>query len=82
MREEKEEKKEKEKEMTPEEMKLREMLWLRHGCEFGTLYGDDGEMQCNKCHIDFKRMEVWVIESIFHDIGVHLLKQHIEKGEI
>jgi hypothetical protein len=33
--------------------KLRELLWLNHGCV--GLYGDDGEMQCGKCLIDFKR---------------------------
>ena len=32
-------------------------LWLEHGCPKSTLYGDDGEMQCNRltCMIDFKR---------------------------
>lgn len=36
-----------------DEMILRKLLWLRHGCE--GLYGDDGEMQCGVCGIDFKR---------------------------
>jgi len=31
----------------------RETLWLRHGHE--GLYGDDGEMQCGICLVDFKR---------------------------
>ena len=35
------------------EYELRETLWLRHGCV--GLYGDDGEMQCGSCMIDFKR---------------------------
>ena len=35
---------------------LRKYLWLRHGCD--GLYGDDGEMQCNRCRIDFKRDSV------------------------
>lgn len=34
---------------------LRRMLWLRHGCPTSAQYGDDGEMQCNACMIDFKR---------------------------
>lgn len=36
---------------------LRRLLWLRHGCSQQSLYGDDGEMQCNNagCMIDFKR---------------------------
>jgi hypothetical protein len=43
----------------------RELLWLRHGCPRHMLYGDDGEMQCNHCMADFKRMppekvrEIW-----------------------
>ena len=47
-----------------EEMFLRQMLWLSHGCPFPALYGDDGEMQCNSCMIDFKRMEPSEILSI------------------
>lgn len=37
------------------ELKLRELLWLRHGCSYPALYGDDGNMQCSKCRIDFKK---------------------------
>jgi hypothetical protein len=37
-------------------MKLKAMLWLKHGCGIGALYGDDGELQCGTCMIDFKRM--------------------------
>lgn len=33
--------------------RLRRVLWLRHGCS--GLYGDDGEMQCGACSLDFKR---------------------------
>jgi len=37
-----------------ENKKLRHLLWLNHNkCE--GLYGDDGEMQCNECRIDFLR---------------------------
>lgn len=45
-------------EMAKENKILRKLLWLRHGCELVTLYGDDGEMQCGTCSIDFKRMSV------------------------
>lgn len=42
-----------------EVMALRQLLWLHHGCSVSTLYGDDGEMQCNNCvdhkPIDFMR---------------------------
>lgn len=37
------------------DQKWRQLLWLRHGCDLTSLYGDDGEMQCNHCVIDFKR---------------------------
>ena len=44
-------------------MALRQMLWLRHGCPLSCLYGDDGEMQCNCTNrhhksIDFLRDSV------------------------
>jgi hypothetical protein len=35
---------------------LRESWWLSHGCSFGALYGDDGEMNCGNCLADFKRL--------------------------
>jgi hypothetical protein len=44
-----------------ENRKLRELLWLFHN-RTHTLYGDDGEMQCSACWIDFKRDSV---ESIY-----------------
>jgi hypothetical protein len=41
------------------EAKLREELWINHGCNVAVLYGDDGEMQCanTAAHrlADFKR---------------------------
>lgn len=41
-----------------DDRRWREMLWYHHGCPSQTLYGDDGELQCNNlsCMIDFKRM--------------------------
>lgn len=36
----------------------RQWLWINHGCDFGALYGDDGEMSCGNCHIDCKRMSI------------------------
>jgi len=48
------------------EKKLRELLWLNHGCSKSGLYGDDGEMQCNNGEnhqwIDFKRDSAEEIE--------------------
>lgn len=40
---------------------LRRLLWFGHGCT--GLYGDDGEMQCSSCGIDFKRNPVDRIEE-------------------
>ena len=38
------------------ELLIRKWLWLSHNCtDTPILYGDDGEMQCNSCMIDFKR---------------------------
>lgn len=50
--------------------KFRELLWLRHGCSVADLYGDDGEMSCNKCMIDFKRASAESIEEMFYKHGV------------
>lgn len=58
-----------------EEMILREVLWLSHGCSFSSLYGDDGEMQCNHCMIDFKRMEPSKILSIRKNVVFNDLKK-------
>jgi hypothetical protein len=46
-----------------EEKILRELLWIRHGHE--ELYGDDGEMQCGRCGIDFKRYSPSTIRAIW-----------------
>ncbi len=40
----------------PAEDVLRQYLWLSHG-HVG-LYGDDGEMQCGICHVDYKRDDI------------------------
>lgn len=43
-------------------IEIRKQLWLAHGCGFNYLYGDDGEMQCNRSpFIDFKRDDEAVI---------------------
>lgn len=40
-----------------ENIKLRIFMWINHNpkCTLGSLYGDDGEMQCSNCKIDFKK---------------------------
>lgn len=42
-------------------LEFRKWLWLNHGCDIGTLYGDDGEMQCGKCRLDFKKSTIDVL---------------------
>lgn len=50
-------------ELPENERILRRLLWLRHG-HYG-LYGDDGEMQCGDCRLDFLRNTVLEIEQSF-----------------
>ena len=42
---------------------LRQLLWLNHGCDIMHQYGDDGEMQCAFCMVDFKRETLPIIEE-------------------
>lgn len=48
--------------MRKERDRLRDILWLRHGCPSAVLYGDDGKMDCNACLIDFKNGTIDEIE--------------------
>jgi hypothetical protein len=48
---------------------LRKLLWLRHGCPISALYGDDGEMQCPVCKIDFLRDSPEKIRESFIQLG-------------
>lgn len=60
--------------LSDEERTLRRMLWLRHDpSHFHLLYGDDGEMQCAECRIDFLRMPPQEIEERFYVIGMERL---------
>ena len=49
----------------PEEIErlLRKEWWVNHGHDYATLYGDDGEMACNACPADFKRMPLDVLHG-------------------
>ena len=38
-----------------ENEQLRAFFWMNHGCDSSALYGDDGELQCCMCQLDFKR---------------------------
>lgn len=48
---------------------LRELLWSAHSCSPQYQYGDDGEMQCQACVLDFKRDSVKVIEHRFSEMA-------------
>jgi hypothetical protein len=65
-----------------ENKKLRELLWLRHGCPFYCLYSDDGEMQCHYCGIDFKRDSIEKIEDVFSKQSIEKYKEHLKAGRI
>lgn len=49
---------------------LRRLLAVRHGCPPGALYGDDGELFCNACMIDFRREPVERIAARFTARGL------------
>ena len=61
---------------------LRYYLWLRHGCSISALYGDDGEMQCGACGIDFKRLSVAEIERTFVQQGYRKLRDSVTGIEV
>lgn len=60
------------------ELAARKALWLGHG-HTHALYGDDGEMQCAKCLIDFKRMTPAEIEERFQWIAAGRLMTNEER---
>ena len=47
--------------MNNDELRLRYLLWAQHPC--GGKYGDDGEMQCGACGVDFRRDSPASIEA-------------------
>lgn len=50
---------------SPLDLEIRKLLWLRHGCPINALYGDDGEMQCGICLVDFRRDSAEDIKAKF-----------------
>jgi hypothetical protein len=62
--------------------RLQKLLWLRHDPNhFSILYGDDGEMQCSACLIDFKRMDAEKIEAIWQDRALRKLAEKQAKND-
>lgn len=57
---------------TKEENELRKMLFLQHSHDNSSacLYGDDWEMSCGVCHIDFVRDSVEMIRQKNYDFNM------------
>ena len=57
---------------TKEENELRYMLFMQHSHDGSSacLYGDDGEMSCGVCHIDFVRDSVEMIKQKNYDFNM------------
>ena len=66
-----------------DEIILRRRLWINHGCHSSALYGDDGEMQCGKCLLDFKRASVKYLDAKLTEIAMRRLreKQNADKQD-
>lgn len=56
----------------------RVMLWETHPCE--GKYGDDGELQCGACYLDFKRQPIYEIRDRENRLGREKLARAREAG--
>lgn len=66
--------------MTDDEWRLRRIIALSHSsCDGRSLYGDDGELYCWDCGIDFMRDSAAEIEKRISDLN--LMKVIKEMGE-
>lgn len=61
-----------------ENKELRRLLWLRHGCFISALYGDDGEMSCGACIIDFKRAPAADIGAVWRHRAMDNVRRFVE----
>ena len=66
------------KDLEEENIKLRDLLWQHHG-HMAYLYGDDGEKQCAKCFLDFKRDDIDTIVERCAPDDASLLQQKINR---
>ncbi len=57
---------------------LRYWLWRKHANEHN-LYGDDGELQCSTCEIDFKRDAVKIIDEKLQKNCTDWLVEHADE---
>jgi len=62
-------------------VRLRYLLARQHDGPKHMIYGDDGELQCGACFIDFRRDSVPDIEKKLHDSGMRELQRLIDAGE-
>lgn len=61
--------------------KLRYLLARQHDSVKHMIYGDDGELQCNVCWIDFRRDPVVEIERKLYEAGMRELQRMVDAGE-
>jgi hypothetical protein len=62
-------------------VRLRYLLARQHDGPRHMIYGDDGELQCGACFIDFRRDSVPDIEKKLHASGMRELQRMIDSGE-
>lgn len=62
-------------------VRLRYLLARQHDGTKHMIYGDDGELQCGTCFIDFRRDAVPDIEKKLHAAGMRELQKLIDAGE-
>lgn len=55
---------------------LRELLFMEHHCD--AKYGDDGEMQCGHCRIDFRRDSAQVIKEKTEARNLERMRKWVE----
>lgn len=61
--------------------KLRYLLARQHDSVRHMIYGDDGELQCSVCWIDFRRDPVAEIERKLYESGMRELQRMVDAGE-
>lgn len=60
---------------------LRHLLAIAHDSPKHRLYGDDGELQCSVCWIDFVRDTAQDIKRKIEEAGMRELKHAFDTGE-
>ncbi len=63
------------------ERELRREWWLHHGHDYHALYGDDGEMSCGMCFLDFKRMPLEELRKALLVVHAKRINEALDAGE-